>query len=51
MNGYVNVDYLDKNISLSLNEVINDVDVNKNNLNNTKDDIDNVKKSLDNLKI
>ena len=47
MNGYVNVDYLDKNISLSLNEVINDVDVNKNDLNNVKDDINNVKKNLD----
>ena len=51
MNGYVNVDYLDKNISLSLNEVINDVDVNKNDLNNVKDDIDNVKKNLDVNKI
>ena len=50
-NGYVNVDYLDKNISLSLNNVINDVDVNKNDLNNVKDDIDNVKKSLDVNKI
>ena len=49
--GYVNVDYLDKNISLSLNDVINDVDVNKNDLNNVKDDIDNVKKSLDVNKI
>ena len=47
MNGYVNVDYLDKNISLSLNDVINDVDVNKNDLNNVKDDINNVKKNLD----
>ena len=51
MSGYVNVDYLDKNISLSLNDVINDVDVNKNDLNNVKDDIDNVKKSLDVNKI
>ena len=46
LNGFVDVDYLDKNISLSLNEVINDVDVNKNDLNNVKDDINNVKKNL-----
>ena len=46
LNGYVDVNYLDKNISLSLNDVINDVDVNKNDLNNVKDDINNVKKNL-----
>ena len=47
LNGFVDVDYLDKNISLSVSEVINDVDVNKNSLNNVKDDINNVKRNLD----
>ena len=46
MSGYVNVDYLDKNISLSLNDVINDVDVNKNDIYNFKGDIESVKKEL-----
>ena len=65
MNGYVNVDYLDKNISLSLNDVIDDVNldkndvvnlknsfnVNKNELNDVKNDVDTVKLDINNFNI
>ena len=50
MNGYVNVDYLDKNISLSLNEVINDVDVVKDDLSNVNFDLNKVNKDLYSVK-
>ena len=50
LNGFVDVDYLDKNISLSLNEVINDVDVNKNSLDIINNNVINVQKNLDNIK-
>ena len=47
LNGFVDVDYLDKNISLSLDEVKNDVsDVNLD-VNNVKDDVNNVKNNVD----
>ena len=49
LNGYVNVDYLDKNISLSLNDVINDVNVNKNSLDIVNNNVINVQKNLDNV--
>ena len=51
MNGFVDVDYLDKNISLSLNEVINDVDVNKNSLDIVNNNVINVQKNLDNVNL
>ena len=50
LNGFVDVDYLDKNISLSLSEVINDVDVNKNSLDIVNNNVINVQKNLDNIK-
>ena len=49
LNGFVDVNYLDKNISLSLNDVINDVDVVNNDLNNVKNDIDVVKGNVSNV--
>ena len=51
LNGFVDVDYLDKNISLSLNEVINDVDVNKNSLDIVNNNVINVQKNLDNVNL
>ena len=51
MNGFVDVSYLDKNISLSLNEVINDVDVNKNSLDIVNNNVINVQKNLDNVNL
>ena len=50
LNGFVDVNYLDKNISLSLNDVINDVDVVNNDLNNVKNDVDVVNNDLNNVK-
>ena len=50
MDGLVNVGYLDKNISLSLNDVINDVDVVKLDLDNVKNDVSDVKNDIDNVK-
>ena len=50
VDGSVDVSYLDKNISLSLNEVINDVDVNKNSLDIVNNNVINVQKNLDNVK-
>ena len=50
-NGFVDVSYLDKNISLSLNEVINDVDVNKNSLDIVNNNVINVQKNLDNVNL
>ena len=49
LNGFVDVSYLDKNISLSLNDVINDVDVVNNDLNNVKNDVSNVKLDVSNV--
>ena len=51
MNGFVDVDYIDKNISLSLNDVINDVDVNKNSLDIINNNVINVQKNLDNVNL
>ena len=51
LNGFVDVSYLDKNISLSLNEVINDVDVNKNSLDIVNNNVINVQKNLDNVNL
>ena len=51
LNGYVDVNYLDKNISLSLNEVIDDVDVVNDDLNNVKNDVSNVKNNVDVVKL
>ena len=51
LNGFVDVDYLDKNISLTLNEVINDVDVNKNSLDIVNNNVINVQKNLDNVNL
>ena len=51
LNGFVDVDYLDKNISLSLNDVINDVDVNKNSLDIVNNNVINVQKNLDNVNL
>ena len=50
LNGFVDVNYLDKNISLSLNDVINDVDVVKLDLNNVKNNVNVVKVDLGNVK-
>ena len=50
VDGSVDVSYLDKNISLSLNEVINDVDNVKNDLNNVKNNTDSIKLDLNNVK-
>ena len=50
LNGFVDVSYLDKNISLSLNDVINDVDVNKNSLDIVNNNVINVNLDLDNIK-
>ena len=51
LDGYVNVDYLDKNISLSLNEVISDLDSVKLNLDNVNFNLDGVKKDVDGVKV
>ena len=51
LNGFVDVSYLDKNISLSLNEVKDDVDVVNNDLNNVKNDVSNVKNNVDVVKL
>ena len=50
LDGYVNVGYLDKNISLSLNDVINGLDNVKFDLDNVKNDLDNVKNDVNNVK-
>ena len=42
MNGFVDVSYLDKNISLSLNDVINDVDSVKIDVNKIQNNLDNI---------
>ena len=51
LNGYIDVNYLDKNISLSLNDVINDVDVVKLDINNVKNNVDVVNNNLNNVKL
>ena len=51
LNGFVDVDYLDKNISLSLDDVKNDVDVNKNSLDIVNNNVINVQKNLDNVNL
>ena len=49
MDGFVDVSYLDKNISLSLNEVENNINVVKINLDNVKSDLENVKLDINNV--
>ena len=49
--GSVNVSYLDKNISLSLNDVKNDVSDVKLDLDNVKNDLDTVKFDINNINI
>ena len=49
-NGFVDVSYLDKNMSLSLDDVINDVDVVKNDINGVVSDVNNVKNDIDSVK-
>ena len=50
VDGFVDVSYLDKNISLSLDEVKNDVNDVKSDLKDVKNDIDSVKNDVNNVK-